>query len=71
LSGTERNASSRHALGLRPGAAGRSSRSRSALQTVAGDGFDALACLADEWQQVVDEGLGNDDLTIVTRALGR
>jgi 3-hydroxyisobutyrate dehydrogenase len=28
-----------------------------------------LACLADEWQQVVDRGLGDQDLTVVTRAL--
>jgi 3-hydroxyisobutyrate dehydrogenase len=28
-----------------------------------------LACLADEWQQVVDRGLGDHDLTVVTRAL--
>jgi 3-hydroxyisobutyrate dehydrogenase len=36
----------------------------------AGDGrFEALACLADEWQQVVDGGLGDRDLTVVTRAL--
>jgi len=28
-----------------------------------------LACLADEWQEVVDHGLGDQDLTVVTRAL--
>jgi len=28
-----------------------------------------LACLADEWQQVVDHGLGAQDLTVVTQAL--
>jgi 3-hydroxyisobutyrate dehydrogenase len=28
-----------------------------------------LACLADEWQDVVDRGLGDQDLTVVTRAL--
>ena len=28
-----------------------------------------LACLADEWQDVVDHGLGDQDLTVVTRAL--
>jgi 3-hydroxyisobutyrate dehydrogenase len=40
-----------------------------ALQA-AGDGrFAALACLADEWQQAVDQGLGGQDLTIVTRVL--
>jgi 3-hydroxyisobutyrate dehydrogenase len=42
-----------------------------ALQATAGGRFDALACLADEWQHVVDQGLGDDDLTIVTSALGR
>ena len=31
--------------------------------------FPALGCLADEWQQVVDRGLGDLDLTIVTRDL--
>ena len=35
-----------------------------------GDGrFATLACLADEWQQAVDQGLGDQDLTVVTRAL--
>ena len=33
------------------------------------DRFAALACLADEWQQAVDHGLGEQDLTVVTRAL--
>jgi 3-hydroxyisobutyrate dehydrogenase len=33
------------------------------------DGFAALGCLADEWQRVVDQGLGDQDLTVVTRAL--
>lgn len=28
-----------------------------------------LACLADEWQEVVDHGLGDQDLTVVARAL--
>ena len=31
--------------------------------------FSALARLADEWQQVVDQGLGDQDLTVVTRML--
>jgi len=40
-----------------------------ALQA-AGDGqFAALACLAGEWQQAVDQGLGEQDLTVVTRVL--
>jgi 3-hydroxyisobutyrate dehydrogenase len=34
-----------------------------------GSRFAALARLADEWQQVVDQGLGNQDLTVMTRAL--
>jgi 3-hydroxyisobutyrate dehydrogenase len=33
--------------------------------------FAALRCLADEWQWVVDQGLGDQDLTVVTRALER
>jgi 3-hydroxyisobutyrate dehydrogenase len=42
---------------------------RLALQA-AGDGrFAALACLAEEWQQAVDQGLGGQDLTVVTRML--
>ncbi len=40
-----------------------------ALQAVDSDRFAALACLADEWQQAVDQGLGGQDLTVVTRAL--
>ena len=36
----------------------------------AGDGrFPVLACLAGEWQQAVDQGLGEQDLTVVTRAI--
>jgi 3-hydroxyisobutyrate dehydrogenase len=36
----------------------------------AGDGqFGTLACLADEWQQAIDRGLGDQDLTVVTRVL--
>jgi 3-hydroxyisobutyrate dehydrogenase len=31
--------------------------------------FAALGCLADEWQRVVDQGLGDQDLTVVARAL--
>ena len=40
-----------------------------ALQAVGGDRFAVLACLAAEWQQAVDQGLGEQDLTIVTRVL--
>jgi len=42
---------------------------RLALQAVGDDRFAVLACLADEWQQVVDQGLGGYDLTVVTKAL--
>lgn len=42
---------------------------RLALQA-ADDQFETLACLADEWQQAVDQGLGDQDLTVVTRTLG-
>lgn len=31
--------------------------------------FGALHCLADEWQQAIDQGLGDQDLTVVTRIL--
>ena len=40
-----------------------------ALEAAGGDRFAALACLAGEWQQAVDQGLGEQDLTVVTRAL--
>ena len=42
---------------------------RLAAQAAGDDRFAAIACLADEWQQVVDQGLGDYDLTVVTRAL--
>jgi 3-hydroxyisobutyrate dehydrogenase len=42
-----------------------------ALQAAGDDRFAALACLADEWQQAVDQGLGDRDLTVVTLALQR
>jgi 3-hydroxyisobutyrate dehydrogenase len=42
-----------------------------ALQAAGDDRFAALACLADEWQQAVDQGLGDQDLTAVTLALQR
>jgi 3-hydroxyisobutyrate dehydrogenase len=32
--------------------------------------FKVLAALATEWQDIVDQGLGTDDVTVVTRALG-
>jgi len=40
-----------------------------ALEAASDDRFAALGCLADEWQEVVEEGLGDQDLTVVTRAL--
>ena len=40
-----------------------------ALQAAGDDQSAVLACLADEWQQAVDQGLGEKDLTIVTRVL--
>ncbi|MCU1429012.1 MAG: hypothetical protein JWL83_3012 [Actinomycetia bacterium] len=42
---------------------------RLALEAAGDDRFVALACLADEWKRVVDEGYGDDDLTVVARAL--
>ncbi len=42
---------------------------RLALQAAGDDRFAVLACLAEEWQQAVDQGLGEEDLTVVTRAL--
>jgi len=42
---------------------------RLALQAAGDDGLAVLACLAEEWQQAVDEGLGDQDLTVVARAL--
>ena len=42
-----------------------------ALEAADEDRFAALGCLADEWQLVVDRGLGDQDLTVVTRALER
>ncbi len=39
-----------------------------ALEAADEDRFAALASLAEEWQQVVDQGLGDQDLTVMTRA---
>jgi 3-hydroxyisobutyrate dehydrogenase len=44
---------------------------RLALQEAGDERFVVLACLADEWQRVVDHGLGGQDITVVTRALER
>jgi 3-hydroxyisobutyrate dehydrogenase len=42
---------------------------RLALEAADPERFAALACLADEWQAVVEQGLGDQDLTVVSRAL--
>ena len=42
---------------------------RLALQAADDDRFTTFACLAEEWQQAVDQGLGDQDLTVVTRWL--
>jgi 3-hydroxyisobutyrate dehydrogenase len=42
---------------------------RLALQAAGDDRFAVLACLADEWQRAVDQGLGGEDLTVVTRLI--
>lgn len=40
-----------------------------ALQAADDDRFATPVCLAQEWQQAVDHGLGDQDLTVVTRTL--
>jgi 3-hydroxyisobutyrate dehydrogenase len=40
-----------------------------ALEAADEDLFAALSSLGDEWQEVVDEGLGDQDITVVTRSL--
>lgn len=42
-----------------------------ALQAADDGRFAALASLADEWQHAVDHGLGEQDVTVMTRALER
>jgi 3-hydroxyisobutyrate dehydrogenase len=42
-----------------------------AIEAAGVDRFRALGSLADEWQQVVDHGLGDSDLTVVTSELGK
>jgi 3-hydroxyisobutyrate dehydrogenase len=44
---------------------------RLALEAAGDDRFAVLGSLADEWQRAVDDGLGDQDLTVVTRALER
>jgi 3-hydroxyisobutyrate dehydrogenase len=40
-----------------------------ALEAAAGERFAVLARLADEWQQAVEAGFGDEDLTVITRVL--
>jgi 3-hydroxyisobutyrate dehydrogenase len=40
-----------------------------ALQAAGDARLPVLARLADEWQQAVDQGLGEQDLTVVTRVI--
>lgn len=40
-----------------------------ALEAVDPNRFEAFASLAHEWERAVDRGLGNQDVTVVTRAL--
>ena len=40
-----------------------------AQQALGDDRFAVLDCLAAEWQRIADQGLGDQDLTVVTRAL--
>ena len=40
-----------------------------ALEAVDANRFTAFAALAHEWERAVDHGLGNEDITVVTRAL--
>jgi 3-hydroxyisobutyrate dehydrogenase len=42
-----------------------------ALQAADDERFAALSSLADEWQQAVDDGFGDQDLTVVTQTLER
>jgi 3-hydroxyisobutyrate dehydrogenase len=42
---------------------------RLALEAAGDERMPALACLAAEWQVAVDQGLGGQDLTVVTRML--
>jgi hypothetical protein len=41
-----------------------------ALAAAGSDRLVFLASLADEWQEIVDRGLGGEDVTVVTRVLG-
>jgi 3-hydroxyisobutyrate dehydrogenase len=43
---------------------------RLALSEGGSDHFKVLSALAEEWTEVVDQGLGGEDVTVVTRVLG-
>jgi hypothetical protein len=40
-------------------------------QALPADRFTAFACLAEEWQQAAEQGLGDQDLTVVARVLAQ
>jgi 3-hydroxyisobutyrate dehydrogenase len=40
-----------------------------ALETVDAERFEAFGSLAHEWERAIDDGLGGEDLTVVTRVL--
>jgi 3-hydroxyisobutyrate dehydrogenase len=42
-----------------------------ALEQGGPERFPALASLAREWEQIVEQGVGDEDVTVVTRILGR
>jgi 3-hydroxyisobutyrate dehydrogenase len=44
---------------------------RLALQAADDDRFAAFACLAEEWQQAAEQGLGDQDLTVMARVLAQ
>src|ERR687891_90724 len=54
-----------HRLGLETGTV------LDALEAAGDDRFAALGCLAGEWQRAVELGFGDEDLTVVERALDR
>ena len=43
---------------------------RLALDALEADEFLVLRALADEWQRAVEDGFGDDDVTVVTQVLG-
>lgn len=44
---------------------------RLALSEAGADRFRVLAALAHEWSEIVEQGFGDEDVTVVTRVLGR